>query len=212
MFAKLKQILNLVLTSAILSTKILSNNFLCKSTGTEFVQLPCKHFFCHKCLQTFAQIHVTEGTISNLQCLDAKCTTMIPPGLLKPLLDDKDYERWESMMLEKTLASMSDVVYCPRCETPCIEDEEQHAQCPTCFFSFCTLCRERRHVGIACMTLDRKLQILQVWHSDSLLEKSLFRGSLSFNISIICSISTILIISLLLRVAKNIVTFCHLCK
>lgn len=49
-------------------------------------------------------------------------------------------------------------VYCPRCETPCIEETADHfAQCPECLFAFCSLCFGGWHPGERCLDEEQKV-------------------------------------------------------
>ncbi|XP_047069314.1 E3 ubiquitin-protein ligase RNF14-like [Lolium rigidum] len=129
--------------------------------GVDFIMLPCHHLFCRKCMQTYCKMHVKEGTVLKLTCPDTTCGGIVSPNILKTLLEEKEFERWEGLLLQRTLDAMNDLVYCPRCETACLEDECNDAVCPSCLFSFCTLCTNHRHVGKECMTAEERIRMLE---------------------------------------------------
>eukprot|EP00899_Mesostigma_viride_P026402 jgi/Mesvir1/6947/Mv09097-RA.2 len=130
--------------------------------GKQFTRVPgCRHFFCTNCLRQLASIAVQDGALTQCRCPNSNCRSPFPPSLLKDLLLPAQFERWESLTLQRSLDVMSDFVYCPRCKAGTLEDEEHLATCGSCFYAFCGLCRERWHRGSECLTPEVRLQILQ---------------------------------------------------
>ena len=115
--------------------------------GSEFVRLDCRHQCCEACLAAAAALHVGEGSIEQLRCPEPRCGAALHPALLQRLLGAEGYARWEALSLQRTLDAMPDAAYCPRCSTVALEDEDSCAQCPKCFYVFCTLCCESWHPG-----------------------------------------------------------------
>ena len=64
--------------------------------------------------------------------------------------------------MQKTLDAMVDLVYCPRCEAPVLEEGggDHFGQCASCELAFCTLCREAFHPGTQCMDPEERLKVL----------------------------------------------------
>lgn len=123
---------------------------------------PCGHHFCRTCIQNLCEFHVREGSIECLRCPEPSCQQELQPALLKRVLSDELFGRWEALSLQKALEAMSDMVYCPRCDAICwASGDDDSADCPKCFFSFCTLCRNKRHVGSQCMSPEQRLAILR---------------------------------------------------
>jgi hypothetical protein len=67
------------------------------------------------------------------------------------------YVQHVAFLLEATTSSLllllplQDVVYCPRCETVCIEDKDHCAQCAKCLYVFCSFCQDSWHPGSECL-------------------------------------------------------------
>ncbi|MEW5320281.1 MAG: hypothetical protein WDW38_011363 [Sanguina aurantia] len=130
--------------------------------GSSCLRLECEHHFCRGCLSQHCRTQLEEGAVDNLRCPQPKCRLALSPCALQQMLTDAELERFEALVLQRTLNAMQDIVYCPRagCQTVCIEDGDHLAQCPTCFFAFCSLCGESWHAGTQCMDPATALEIL----------------------------------------------------
>lgn len=130
--------------------------------GTKFTMLDCGHSFCTHCLERQAQVHTSEGALDAIKCPDTNCQRPLDPHEIKRLLSPGHFERWEDLTLKRALDSMSDASYCPRCGTLSLEDPAENcADCPKCFFVFCTFCEEARHPGVHCVGAATRLEILR---------------------------------------------------
>ncbi|GLC57140.1 hypothetical protein PLESTB_001191700 [Pleodorina starrii] len=130
--------------------------------GQRCVRLPdCRDAFCSACLTTHLRTQLGEGAVDNMRCPAPTCRRQLPPYVLQQLLSQSEYERWESLTLQRTLDKMEDLVYCPRCREPCLEDRDHCTLCPGCFFSFCSLCEESWHPGSTCLDPEARLALLE---------------------------------------------------
>ncbi|GMH38623.1 hypothetical protein BSKO_06507 [Bryopsis sp. KO-2023] len=119
--------------------------------GREFIRVPgCKHLFCMDCFSEFCRVNVQEGQVE-LTCPAFKCNNPLEQHVIRGALSEEDYERWEGLLLQRTLDKMRDVRYCPRCNFVCVEESGHFAQCEKCYFAFCTKCYDSWHPGGKCV-------------------------------------------------------------
>lgn len=130
--------------------------------GSSFLLLSCRHFVCLDCMASLCKVHIKDGSVELLRCTSPGCVTEIPVPVLRSLVDPAAFARWEKLLLARTIDQMPDLVHCPRCSTPTLEDVDQHcAQCPKCSYAFCGLCLEAWHGGTKCLDPEATLRVLE---------------------------------------------------
>ena len=68
--------------------------------GKSFTTLACDHSFCTECMEEHAALNIKEGTVDKIVCPDPRCKQPLAPCLIKSLLGDEQYVRWERILLQ----------------------------------------------------------------------------------------------------------------
>eukprot|EP00831_Metopus_contortus_P056546 TRINITY_DN4846_c0_g1_i4.p1 TRINITY_DN4846_c0_g1~~TRINITY_DN4846_c0_g1_i4.p1 ORF type:complete len:291 (+),score=56.28 TRINITY_DN4846_c0_g1_i4:129-1001(+) len=91
--------------------------------GSNFIRLPnCKHFACNTCFVTYCNSQIFEGKVSKMLCIEEECKNIIPETILKEVLDEETYEKYETFSINKALENLPDIAWCPQCEKPAFKD------------------------------------------------------------------------------------------
>lgn len=139
---------------------------LCEKQGQECMTFfTCKHIFCKDCIRSFFEIQIQDGKVRYLSCPEDNCLSQALPNQVKDLVSPELYFRYDRILLNSTLESMSDIIYCPRqyCQFPVmLEVDCNMATCPSCSFVFCVYCKMVYHGISPCqLRLDEKKEIME---------------------------------------------------
>lgn len=117
--------------------------------GSECIELlGCGHIFCRGCLGEFCKVQITEGNVREVTCPNTGCPATPTPAQVQSLVGEELFSRYDRLLLQMTLDSMPDVIYCPRrtCAAAVIlEKSSRAAMCSVCNFAFCVLCKKTYH-------------------------------------------------------------------
>ena len=130
--------------------------------------LPCDHIFCKVCMKSYFEILINSGDVNKMLCPDDKCESIALPTQVKELVDNPLYNKYEQILLQRTLDQMSDVVRCPRkfCQNAILKDEGSNmVTCNSCNYIFCILCDKTWHGHHTPCEVEssRRLELYNKW-------------------------------------------------
>eukprot|EP00301_Raphidiophrys_heterophryoidea_P004560 c11976_g1_i2.p1 GENE.c11976_g1_i2~~c11976_g1_i2.p1 ORF type:complete len:751 (-),score=151.90 c11976_g1_i2:251-2503(-) len=137
---------------------------LCDNNGFEMCHLGgCSHLMCRPCLLRFCHVHVDDGQVLNIVC--PECNHRVAPHVIRDVLGShSQVNRYDNMLLMRTLEHIPGMTYCPRCDengvettvTP-LESATDVGVCAKCHFVFCMRCRFAYHPSESCITADEAI-------------------------------------------------------
>lgn len=130
----------------------------------------CQHVYCKDCLREYFEIQIKEGLVHHLSCPEPTCDSTAIPSQVKELVGDELFSRYDRLLLQSSLESMADVVYCPRvnCQTPVLKEPGGiMGICSNCRYVFCDLCKMSYHSVSPCAQPEEDDEITEESQTDS---------------------------------------------
>ena len=138
--------------------------------------LPCSHVFCKDCITGYLEVRIKDGNVQNIGCPEEKCTSEASPAQIKDLVSSELFTKYDSVLLNATLDTMSDIIYCPRrsCQYPVsCEPNDQMANCPMCQYAFCIYCKMVYHGIEPCRAQTTETHQLVTEYQEASIEQKL---------------------------------------
>ncbi len=107
--------------------------------------------------------------VNKVDCPASDCKELISPDVIRSLVPPELFQRYDDLLLQRTLDTMSDIVHCPRQTCLCATIKEEDSNmivCPRCKFSFCCLCKRTWHGISPCRLLPDNLHELKLMYEN----------------------------------------------
>ncbi|XP_054152764.1 E3 ubiquitin-protein ligase RNF14-like [Oppia nitens] len=106
----------------------------------------CRHVYCRECLAQYLDSQITNGTVHHIKCPDRQSSGEAAYELVCKLLSRKSLVRYHKLLLIKTLDTIEDTAYCPKCNDSVeIDSSRKYGYCLDCDYAFCACCRLGYH-------------------------------------------------------------------
>uniref|UniRef100_T1JN94 Uncharacterized protein n=1 Tax=Strigamia maritima TaxID=126957 RepID=T1JN94_STRMM len=144
--------------------QVFNSTFFLEKMGSQCLAFKtCNHVFCRSCLQSYFEVQINSGNLHKLNCPQNECTSQALHIQVRELVSPELFAKYDRMLLSCTLDTMADIVYCPRTLCQCavlVEPDSTMANCPSCFFAFCILCKRAYHGVVPCRIKAGDFKIL----------------------------------------------------
>ena len=75
--------------------------------------LPCGHVICKLCWEEYLKEKINTGNVSKLKCPAYDCSELVPMSIIKTLIPEEIYQKYQKFGLDKFVTGKTDIKWCP---------------------------------------------------------------------------------------------------